>query len=227
MTAYLIVYGKDPSDRLALHIFPTRMLAWMAQRNLVPGVPPGYHAGGCSYVIDNEQDITFSGRQLVDIYNGLASSDKCIDGFVSRDVGVQRLMALLVEKSLEIADSVVVESSDGQRAEQPRRNRVARSARAETETADETTATTGRTRQRRTPAETPTLPREGSKLAQLLALVKRPEGATMQEMLNLTGWKSCRGALGNVVSDAGLVLSINTPSEGEPKRYCAVPPLAA
>jgi len=98
MAAYLVVYGIDPTDRLAAYVFPNRKAAWLASlptgANLTPHVPPDGTAGGCACVIENEADVTFSGGLLVAIYNGL-NHEGHVNRFESRTVGIQRLLALL------------------------------------------------------------------------------------------------------------------------------------
>ena len=60
MTAYLLVYGANPSDRFAVHRYETRREAWAAGTTaLVPRVPPEGRAGGHAYVIENAEDVTF------------------------------------------------------------------------------------------------------------------------------------------------------------------------
>ena len=77
MTAYLIVYGADTSDRFAAYAFPKRADAWKASTSsrVVPGVPAGSHAGGHAYVIETAQDVTFSGRLLVEVYKELTGAN--------------------------------------------------------------------------------------------------------------------------------------------------------
>jgi len=98
MTAYLIVYGKDHTDRLAAYSFPTRASAREASAtSLVPRVPSTGPAGGCAYLVESEEDIVRSPlfHRLVAIYNGLAPADSHVSRFESRTVGVKRLLALL------------------------------------------------------------------------------------------------------------------------------------
>jgi hypothetical protein len=96
MTAYLIVYGRDPQDRLAAYACQDRNAARYASLStLVPRVPPDGPAGGCAYIIETESDVTFSGRLLLDVYNGLAGDNGHVNRFESRTTGVQRLLALL------------------------------------------------------------------------------------------------------------------------------------
>lgn len=96
MTAYLIVYGATPADRLAAYSFPTRQAAWAASTSpLVPGVGEHAHAGGCAYVIETASDAPFNGRALVEVFNGLTGLS--VARFADRMSGVKRLMAALPE----------------------------------------------------------------------------------------------------------------------------------
>lgn len=94
-TTYLIVYGRDPSDRLAAYSFPTRAAAWEASTSptFVRGTPDRPHMGGSSYVIEGEQDVTFGGGLLTAVFNGLTNSG--IKKFESRTVGIKRLLSVL------------------------------------------------------------------------------------------------------------------------------------
>lgn len=105
MTAYLIVYGLDSTDRLAAYRFATRTEAQLASRRLVPAVPvDGYGrydpsrevrpgTGGCAYVVEREEDVPFSGTQLTSIYNGLTGES--VGCFESRAAGIRRLLSKL------------------------------------------------------------------------------------------------------------------------------------
>lgn len=94
-TAYLIVYGADPSDRLAAYKFTSRAAAHAASlTDLVPRVPPGAAAGGCAYVVENPADVTFGGALLLAVYNGLSGKPP-VGRFADRAAGVKRLMCLL------------------------------------------------------------------------------------------------------------------------------------
>jgi len=64
-------------------------------------------------------------------------------------------------------------------------------------------------------------PRPGSKTARILALLKRPQGVGLQELLKATGWQphSIRGFLsGTVVGRMGLKVSSTKVESGE-RRY--------
>ena len=65
------------------------------------------------------------------------------------------------------------------------------------------------------------VPRPGSKTARILALLKRPQGVALKELLKATGWlpHSIRGFLsGTVVGRMGLKVS-STKSESGERRY--------
>lgn len=49
----------------------------------------------------------------------------------------------------------------------------------------------------------------------LIALCQRDGGATMAQMLALTGWKACRGTLGQTADKLGLTLTKHTDPEGK------------
>lgn len=94
MTAYLIVYGADPADRLAAYSFSTRVAARAASLSgLVPRVPVDGPAGGCAYVVETAEDVTFGGRLLVTVFNHLAGGS--VQRFKDRPAGVKRLLDLL------------------------------------------------------------------------------------------------------------------------------------
>lgn len=58
-------------------------------------------------------------------------------------------------------------------------------------------------------AAPPTTARATTKLAILLALLKRPEGATLADLTQATGWQahSVRGALAGALKKAGLTIT--------------------
>lgn len=94
MTAYLIVYGRDPSDRLAAHAFETRLLAiGGAASGLVPRVPEGARGGGFAMVVENAADVMLSKQRLADVCRGLAGVGP--KSFENRDAGIRKLLQLL------------------------------------------------------------------------------------------------------------------------------------
>lgn len=131
MTAYVIVYGIDPTDRFAAHAFPTREVARLAEKTLVPPVPVdgyGRHApdrearpgvGGCGYIIEKEEDITFGGFHLVSVYNAL--TEGTVKKFESRTVGLKRLMCALSKLAVptmqEISTMDQIENQTGAQVE--------------------------------------------------------------------------------------------------------------
>ena len=62
--------------------------------------------------------------------------------------------------------------------------------------------------------------RNGSKTAQILALLKRAEGATVQELMNVTGWQShsVRGFLSTVGKKMALTVTSTKGEDGQ-RRY--------
>jgi hypothetical protein len=60
-------------------------------------------------------------------------------------------------------------------------------------------------------------PRAASKLAKLIALLRRPEGATLEALAKATGWQahSVRGAIaGALKKKRGLTVQSEKPSDG-------------
>lgn len=93
--AYLIVYGADTGDRLAAYKFTSREAARAASLTpLVPRNPPDAAAGGCAYVVEKPEDVTFGGALLLNVFNGLSGKPP-VARFVDRPSGIRRLMCLL------------------------------------------------------------------------------------------------------------------------------------
>ena len=64
----------------------------------------------------------------------------------------------------------------------------------------------------------PVTPREGTKTAKVLDLLKRPDGVTLKELTKATGWQahSVRGFLsGTVRKKMGLPVTSTTSNDGE------------
>jgi len=71
------------------------------------------------------------------------------------------------------------------------------------------------------PAKTESGARHGSKTEQVLELLKRPEGATLQNLMKATGWQahSVRGFIsGTIGKKTGLTVVSNKTESGE-RRY--------
>jgi len=107
MTAYLVVYGKDPTDRFAALAYPTWEAARRASLTLVPSVPvdgSGNYApdkptrpgiGGCHCIIEKDKDVPLNGPTMAAVYNALTGCS--IKKFESRATGTQRVMKALAE----------------------------------------------------------------------------------------------------------------------------------
>jgi len=84
-----------------------------------------------------------------------------------------------------------------------------------------TKAPTTRTKVRVPRGPMPVSPRPGSKTAKVLALLKRPQGAGLKELLRATGWQphSVRGFLSGIVArKMGLKVNSSKTESGE-RRY--------
>ena len=82
-------------------------------------------------------------------------------------------------------------------------------------------ATTIPARNRAAPSDEPTIQDRFTKLALLLQLLRRPEGASVEDMMQATAWQqhSVRGFLaGTVKKKMGLALT-SSKAEGEVRRY--------
>lgn len=108
-TAYLIVYGADPTDRFAAYKFNSRQDALKAR--LTPSVPvdgfgrpkpdgevrPG--VGGCSYVVEKEEDVPWALPMMVAVYNALTG--EAVKRFADRPSGVKRVFGALAAKAVD------------------------------------------------------------------------------------------------------------------------------
>lgn len=93
MTAYLIVYGRDPFDRFATYSYPTRAEAREASLRLVPSFPEDRRGGGCAYVIERAEDVTFGIERLPQVYQALTGAPA--PAWTTRAEGVDALLAAL------------------------------------------------------------------------------------------------------------------------------------
>ncbi len=84
-----------------------------------------------------------------------------------------------------------------------------------------TRKTAKKTRRSATPRKADTPARRGTKQAILIELLKRPKGATIEQMTAKTGWQahSVRGAIsGSLKKKLGLAVTSVKPEDG-PRRY--------
>ena len=104
MTTYLIVYGTDPSDRLAAYAFTDREQAVRASVScVVPSVSsdgkPG--VGGCALVVETENDITLSKAGMVVVARNLSGGGPA--HVSDRASGAKRLLEVLAKHAQPIA----------------------------------------------------------------------------------------------------------------------------
>ena len=88
-----------------------------------------------------------------------------------------------------------------------------------TKTTTKTRTTMKTQAKRRQDAATPPADRQPSKLDRLVELLKRPEGATVAEMMTAVGWQahSVRGAMAGALKRRGLKI-LSEKVDGE-RRY--------
>ncbi len=100
------------------------------------------------------------------------------------------------------------------------RSAAARQA-AGSKTASARASAAASARKRAAPPEQPTVQSPGTKHAQLLQLLNRPEGASIEDMMQATEWQqhSVRGFLaGTVKKKMGLPLT-SSKADGDVRRY--------
>jgi predicted HTH transcriptional regulator len=84
--AYVVSWGSDLTGVVA-HVYPTAAAARKALDGAVD------FRDKSAYVIEREEDITLSGRALVDVFNRL--TDSGVTRFESRATGIRRLFSVL------------------------------------------------------------------------------------------------------------------------------------
>lgn len=64
-------------------------------------------------------------------------------------------------------------------------------------------------------------PRKGTKQARMIALMQRPEGASIEEICNETGWQkhTVRGTFSNTLKKRLGLTVTSSKEEGQPRRY--------
>ena len=72
-----------------------------------------------------------------------------------------------------------------------------------------------------TKARTPKRSRKGGKLATVVAMLRRPKGASVDELSKATGWQthSVRGAISGAVKKK-MGLTVTSSKSGDVRRYC-------
>ena len=80
---------------------------------------------------------------------------------------------------------------------------------------------TGRTKEKGPKADSAIGPRPGSKAAKVLALLKRPQGAALKELVKATDWQphSVRGFLSGIVTKKMGLKVRSTKAESGERRY--------
>lgn len=92
MTAFVIVFGDTPKDRLEAYQFENAQEARERSSRFVD-----LHV----FMIEKEEDVKFSGPQLVQVFNGL--TDSGIKKFENREIGAKRLFSVLPQVSIRVS----------------------------------------------------------------------------------------------------------------------------
>lgn len=148
-----------------------------------------------------------TGPQLVAIWNGLPGHTP-IAKFKSRDVAVQRLWTAFQQLALEGQAKAPKEDSGTGKA-RPTSSKPEQKKAAEKRTARAT--------------------RPDSKQARVIALLRRPKGATIAELVEATGWQqhSVRGVLsGALKKRLGLMIESRQEPRGRVYRITGAEPQA-
>lgn len=116
MPAYVITWGNDLSG-LTAYVYSSAVEARVALEKSVDFVDKS------AYLIEREEDITFSGRLLVDVFNKLTCSG--INRFESRASGIKRLYNVLstVARPGPQPQEINMTTSGNGTAEQPKKPR--------------------------------------------------------------------------------------------------------
>jgi hypothetical protein len=129
--------------------------------------------------------------RLLEIWNSLPGQ-RPVKKFTSRDKAVARIW--------EAIQTLVPDSGDPAASVAPKK---------------------ARTRKRATAEGEPATTRAGSKRAQILELLKQPEGATLKDIMSATGWQahSVRGFISGTLGKKMGLSVISTKNEGGERVY--------
>jgi hypothetical protein len=156
---------------------------------------------------------SWTAERLVEIWNSLPGVVP-VKKFTSRKTAVARIwkaiQSLRGSAGRQTANVAPLGDASGKKAAAPGKPR--------------TTKKSAKDGSRGKPAQRPKVAgtvREGSKTAKVLAMLQHSKGATLQELMKLTGWQahSVRGFLsGTLGKKLGLTVESSKPEDGE-RRY--------
>jgi len=182
--------------------------------------------------------IGADGKRLVEIWNSLTGV-KPVSKFANRKAGVARIWAAIQQlggstnkpaTEVEVAATPEVPATPLEAAEEKPSAPVAAaaepSATVSTQVPDvapvpaESSKKAARAKKAPKPAPAAKETRAGSKSAIILELLKRPDGATLQELMTATSWlpHSIRGYVSTMQKKTGLTV-LSTKTEDGGRRY--------
>ncbi len=172
--------------------------------------------------------------RLVEIWNNLPGVAR-VKKFTDRKTAITRIWKAIEELEKPVVSSMPDESAQDEPAPQPEplvsapepepsTPEPAEDATVAQQANDVPTPEVGST-EKTTPSKRPrnSAPREGSKTTIILDLLKRPGGATLQEIMDATGWQkhSVRGFLAGTVGKK-MGLSLNSVKEADGTRRYSI-----
>ena len=152
---------------------------------------------------------TWPGARLVAIWNTLSGVTP-VHKFTNQKTAIRRIWARI--QSLGQPEPPKADQQADRRA------RVAHDAPAQAQASTKTSAAKSPTkRQRAARSAQPTAPRPGSKAAQVIALLRRKQGATLSEIVKKMRWQphTVRGFMAGAMKKAGFDVESFKPEGGE------------
>ena len=172
-----------------------------------------------SFASQKELGGLFAGwpaERLIAIWNGLPGVEP-VKTFKSAKTAASRIWERI--QSLAEAAKPTVESTKPKAERKAKRGeQSAKGAPAKAKAAKKATAAKKEPRGKKAPkAQEPAGPREGSKTAQVVAMLQRKNGATRAEIMDKMGWQkhTVRGFMAGAMRKAGYTVESFKPEDGE------------
>jgi Protein of unknown function (DUF3489) len=152
---------------------------------------------------------TWPGKRLLEIWNGLPGVTP-VQKFTDRNTAIRRIWARIQHLGESAQPNAAPSASTGARAPQGAPAAAPASRKASAAKA----APNGK---RAAQAQPVTAPRAGSKSAQVITLLRRPNGATLSEIAAKMSWQrhTVRGFMAGAMKKAGYQVESFKPDSGE------------